>query len=294
MTFRIITATVCVGVLVGWGCGPSETEAPLQRAHLAVGAAGDPAPFVTLMNKAREENWHALPIGQIVQNVGLHFTGKPYEAGILDRNPVEELVVTLDSFDCVLLVETALAAARGIRDQDYGFDRFRGNLLALRYRGGQLDGYCSRLHYFSEWIADNERRGTVRNITAELGGLPLSKTLTFMSEHRDSYPRFATNDSLFEGIKQMESSLSDLEIRFVPQERIHEVYEQLLPGDIIATATHIGGLDVTHTGFVHKDERGVGFLHASLASGAVKVSPDLQRYVQNIDVQIGIVVARPL
>ena len=157
-----------------------------------------------------------------------------------------------------------------------------------------MNGYCSRLHYFSEWIADNEARGIVRNITQALGGRKLDKRLTFMSEHRKSYPHFATNDSLFRGIQTMERDLVDLELFHIPQNDIHTVYARLQPGDIIATTTHIEGLDVTHTGlaFAHEDG-GIGFLHAS-TSGGVKVSPDLQGYIQNNKVQIGIVVARPV
>ena len=72
------------------------------------------------------------------------------------------------------------------------------------------------------------------------------------------------------------------------------MYDHLRPGDIIATATHIKGLDVTHSGLAYANDNGsIGFLHASSSSGGVKVSPDLQRYVENISIQIGIVVARP-
>ncbi len=115
-----------------------------------------------------------------------------------------------------------------------------------------------------------------------------------MTEHRDAYPRFAANDSLFQGIRQMEHRLKDLAIFYLPQERIGSVYPLLRPGDVIATATDIGGLDVTHTGFVYQgDDGATGFLHAS-TSGGVKVSPDLQSYVENNKRQIGIVVARPV
>ena len=71
------------------------------------------------------------------------------------------------------------------------------------------------------------------------------------------------------------------------------MYDRLQAGDIVATATHIDGLDVTHTGLVYDNGDGTrGLLHAS-TSGGVKVSPDLQSYVQGVDSQIGIIVARP-
>ena len=91
----------------------------------------------------------------------------------------------------------------------------------------------------------------------------------------------------------MEATLDGLSLLYIPQDRIREAYDQLQAGDIIATATSVAGLDVSHTGLVHRDGDDVGFLHAS-TSGGVMVSPDLQDYVENIDIQIGIVVARPL
>lgn len=282
--------------------GPREVQASMQQATMTEATAPvkvDPdsttlARFKQAMGHAKAARWHTLPMGEIMQAVALQFLGTPYEGGTLDVPEEETLLAQLRSFDCVLLVETALAMARGIAHQDYTFETFAGNLQALRYRDGQLEGYCSRLHYFSEWIVDNEARGHVRNITQELGGERLDKTLTFMGEHRSSYPRLVANDSLYQGIIEMEERLAGLELYYIPQERIREAYGRLKAGDIIATATNIAGLDVSHSGLVYNVGDGqVGFLHAS-TSGGVKVSPDLQAYVENNKIQIGIVVARPV
>ncbi len=293
---RLLGLILLAGVLV-CGCreATSGSGGPGQSASASTQPTASEVPeaFTRLMETARDRAWAEMPLGETVVNVGLHFSEAPYEAGLLDRGTVEELVVTFDAFDCVLLVETALAAARTIRSQRYEYSVFLHNLQQLRYRAGELDGYCSRLHYFTDWIRDNEAKGVVRDITRELGGIPLEKRLTFMSEHRDSYPRFATNDSLFVGIQAMERSLEGAEVYYIPQERIADFYGQIRSGDVIATATNIKGLDVSHTGFAYHHDGGVGFLHAS-TTGGVKVSPDLQEYVQNNRIQIGIVVARPI
>lgn len=275
----------------------ADVEAPVQSAAWADAPAPDSTTlrrFREVVAFAREKNLHERPIGEIMQAVGEQFLASPYVAGSLDKPEEETLIVDLTGFDCVLFIEATLALARGIAVEDYSYDTFARYILDQRYREGKMEGYCSRLHYFSEWIADNEARGTVENITQELGGEKLDTQLTFMSEHRDAYPRFATNDSLFQGIQDMEAQLADLEIYYIPQNRIRSVYDQLQAGDIIATATNIGGLDVTHSGLVYANADGSkGFLHAS-TSGGVKVSPDLQAYVQNNKSQIGIVVARPV
>lgn len=261
------------------------------------GTAPDPQTeetFEAIMAQARDEGWHERPLGDVMLVVGEELQGRPYAAGLLDASETEQLVCTLNAFDCVTFVESVLAMARGIRAQDYTFGTFQENVRETRYRGGEMDGYCSRMHYFTEWIADNEQRGIVRDVTREVGGVPLEKTLDFMSTHRSSYPRFAEDDSVYACVREMEASLRGRELYYIPQNRIRAAYDALQAGDIVAFVTDIKGLDVTHTGLIYENADGSkGVLHAS-TSGGVKVSTDLQGYVENVKRQIGIVVARPL
>ncbi len=263
------------------------------------------ARFDSVMAFARAHDLHTEPLGRIMQTIGVRFRGAPYVAFPLDQTSEEQLVCRLDGFDCFTFVEAMLAMARGIKAQDYSFAGYAERTRVQRYEAGAPMGYCARLHYFSDWIAENEGRGFIRNITEELGGVRLDKQLDFMSTHRASYPRLAEtegsqaerrkNDSLLACIRDMEAALADLAIYHIPQDRIRAVYDQLRPGDIIAISTNIDGLGVSHTGLVYKGADGsTGLLHASSASGQVKVSPDLQAYVQSIDHEIGIVVARPV
>jgi hypothetical protein len=239
-------------------------------------------------------------IGPVMQAVGRHFRGRPYRTGTLDAPTTETLVARFDGFDCVTFVETALALARGAQASDTTYAGFARRLAEQRYRGGGPVGYCGRLHYFTEWITNNAKRGHVRRLGAQLEGRPLRDTLDFMSTHRSAYDRFATDDSLFACVQGMETRLRAQQrrdpVRYVPQDSIRAVYDQLRAGDVVALVSSIDGLDVAHTGLVyaHPDDgpNTVGLLHASLSDG-VTVSPDLQRYVQTIDRQIGMVVARP-
>lgn len=250
--------------------------------------------FDHLMEQARYEVWYEQPMGQIIRKTGLFFKGSPYAVGLLDESAEELLVTDLMRFDCVLYVEAVLALARGIAVQDYSFSGFEERLESMRYRQGHRNGYCSRLHYFSEWIRDNHQRGIIKAITRDIGGQQLNKMLSFMSSHRSSYPRLLASDSLFTGILEMEAALTDMALYHIPQDRIRQTYAQLQDGDILALSTDIRGLDVTHTGlaFVHADGR-IGLLHAS-PSGGVIVSEDLEAYVRGNRSQIGIMVARAL
>jgi hypothetical protein len=136
----------------------------------------------------------------------------------------------------------------------------------------------------------------VRDRTAELGGIPLHKTLNFMSSNWQKYPRLKNNEANRQCILVMEKQIA-LETRshplqYIPSSKIRSIYPLLKAGDIIAVTTDIQGLDTTHTGFVYPTSNGIGLIHAS-PSGKVKVSPDLQRYVEGVDHAIGIMVASP-
>ena len=280
----------------------SKRTEPMQKSFLwicmlallaATAAAQTTTPFERVMAEATRGDWQSRPIGEVVQLAGEQFRGAPYEGGLLDRSPEESLYTGLDRFDCVLFVESALALARGIVVGETSRDSFEQRIEEQRYRNGTRNGYCSRLHYFTEWIVDNERRGTVYDISREIGGELLEKRLDFMSTHRDSYPLLAS-DSLFAGILEMETDLEDHEIWYVPQEGIRAVYPALRGGDILAFVTSVKGLDVSHTGLVYDTGNGGrGVLHASLDRGVV-ISEDLASYVEGNRTQIGIVAVRPV
>lgn len=248
--------------------------------------------FATLMQKAQQEQWHALAFGELVQRVGLEFRGTEYVAGILDAPDEETLLAPLTRFDCVLFVESVLALARGIAAQDYSWASYLAHVQQQRYRDGVKDGYCSRLHYFSDWLHNNEERNLVVQLTQGLGGVPLGKPINFMSRNRSAY-RHLASDSLFSGIVAVEQALRDRETFYIPKTRIRATYSGLQAGDVVALTSDLAGLDVAHTGFVFVGADGqIGLLHASTQRGVV-VEPDLHAYVQGVRRQNGVMIARP-
>ena len=254
----------------------------------------DIARFEQVVQYAKKQNLHDRSIGEIVQAIADKFQGKPYAEGLLDKSGEEKLIVTLNKFDCVLFVETVLAIARGVAVEDYDYQNFVNRIEEQRYLNGKINGYCSRLHYFSEWINDNQKRQTVENITAELGGVPMKKTLNFMSQHRRSYPQMVKDEATYQCIVSQEAELAKTTVNYIPTNQIKSLYSQLKPGDIVAVATDVKGLDVTHTGLVYRNADGnMGLIHASPA-GEVTVAYDLQRYIRRAESAIGIVVARAI
>jgi hypothetical protein len=235
--------------------------------------------------------------------VGELALGTPYEPFTLESylkaggSPSHEpLTLSLTRFDCVTLVEGCLAVARTAGHEGAPtWELFGREIERMRYRGGERGGYTSRLHYFSEWIADGEKRGLVRDLGAELGGAVDGRPLRFMTEHRSSYPALA-EDSVFREITAIERRLDRRARRVIPTKRIPQVVDRIKTGDVLAFATEISGLDVSHAAFAYRDaKRVLHVLHAPLSGGVVEVTgATLPEYVAAIRRSTGILVARPL
>lgn len=244
------------------------------------------------------------PCGRAAARVGELAEGSPYVAFTLDAylraggDPlgVEPLTLSLTRFDCVTLVESCLAVARtAAASSAPRWERFGREVERMRYRGGVRRGYSSRLHYFSEWISDGARRGLVQNLGAALGGVADRRPLRFMTRHRTSYPALA-NETAFRQITARERALDHAPRLVVPAARIPGITGQLRTGDVLAFATGIEGLDVTHAALAwNRPDGRMGVLHAPLSGGVVEVSPRaLPEYVAAIRRCTGIMVARPL
>jgi hypothetical protein len=241
--------------------------------------------------------------GRAAVRVGELAVGTPYEPFTLEAylkdggSPRREpLTLSLTRFDCVTLVESCIAVARMAGEKRAPtWDRFGQEIERMRYRGGERRGYTSRLHYFSEWIADGQRRGLVKDLGAELGGAEDARPLRFMTEHRSSYPALA-DESVFREIGEVERRLDGHARRVIPTKRIPEVVKRIETGDVLAFATEIAGLDVSHTAFAYRDRGGIlRVLHAPLSGGVVEVTrTTLPEYVAGVRRSTGILVARPL
>ncbi|WP_249369917.1 N-acetylmuramoyl-L-alanine amidase-like domain-containing protein [Acaryochloris marina] len=265
------------------------SEFPTQTTTVQFPSA-DQNQLTQLLQQAPQLQQQAWP--QLLQTLAAKFEGAAYTGGLLDQSPQEELVLSLSQFDCVLFVETVLAIARTLTVEEPSPQVFSNAVQTQRYRQGHMQGYCSRLHYFSDWIADNQRRGLVENITPALGGILLNKPLNFMSQHRQSYPQLKSTAN-WQCIQVVETRLQSLPLHYIPQAQIRGIEASLQPGDIIAVATAVPGLDVTHTGLVYQmSDQTKGLIHAS-PGGSVRIAPDLATYVANVDQSIGIIVARP-
>lgn len=213
----------------------------------------------------------------------LHFAkqmlGVPYVAGTLDGNEEERLVIHTDQLDCTTFVETVLALCIADKRDERSFDGFKKALTDVRYRGGVLDGYASRLHYFSDWIRDNERMGFVRECTAESScSQPKELWLDFMTTHVESYLPMKKNPALVEVMATLEKNWQGTMVSYIPKEKLNLSPEELKikDGDILAMVTNIKGLDIVHVGFAFWRNNHLHLLHASSLAKKVIEDPKPQ------------------
>ena len=127
--------------------------------------------------------------------------------------------------------------------------------------------------------------------------VPMKLSLTYMSEHPQSYPLLKENMEERRLIAEMERRASGATIRYIPKERVGEskaVLSNIRDGDIIAITTNKKGLDIAHVGFAVWGKDGkLHLLNASSIHKKVVLEPmTLYQYMQKHPSQTGIRVVR--
>jgi hypothetical protein len=230
--------------------------------------------------------------GDLIIEIGKSFLGMPYGAGILEGKGAEHLVVNLREVDCFTFVENVIALAKYLKSKEKSYKAFRNLLQKIRYRRGRLHDYSSRLHYFSDWVYDNQKKGMIKDLTEEMGGRPLRKVLTFMTTHPELYPPLK-NRIVLRRMKSVERTISRKTLFFIPKNSLMHIEDRICNGDLITITTNREGLDVQHVGFAARVKNRIHLLHASSIEGKVVLSQKtLYRYLMESRARTGIMVAR--
>ena len=208
----------------------------------------------------------------LLEKTALFFLDKPYVAHTLEGSKHERLTVCLQVFDCTTYVETILALAMTVNDDVSDFETFMNHLKSLRYRNGCVDGYDSRIHYATDWLYENEKRGVLHNLSKSFGGKKERKSIDFMSTHRDLYKQIADDDTLLKRIVEMENNLNKRGgFYYLPKAQIKASEARIPHMSVVLFTTSIKGLDVTHMGFAYRKGGKLTFLHASDAGKKVMI-----------------------
>ena len=249
---------------------------------------------VRLLNESRK-----LPEGtDIVIYFARQLKGIPYVAHTLEVNDKEKLVVNLRQLDCTTYVENVTALALCARQGKFTFKAFCDNLRTIRYRSNTDVSYPTRLHYFTEWIEDNTRKGLCREFQAPNPPFAAVQDVNvyYMSTYPDKYKALKAHPEYVPLIAQTEKSINKKSYRYIPKTTVADnklLRKVVKDGDIIALTTTLKGLDIQHVGFAVWHADGLHLLNASsLRKKVVEEPKTLYAYLKSQPTMTGIRVIR--
>ncbi|MCL2738692.1 MAG: DUF1460 domain-containing protein [Bacteroidales bacterium] len=235
-----------------------------------------------------------LDFNDLLINTARFFLNTPYVGHTLEVGDEERLIINLRELDCMTFMETCVALSRVVAAGTPDFDSYCRQLQGIRYRGGVIDGYTSRLHYTSDWMADNIDTGIVEDVTRLAGGKPLHLKLSFMSSRSDAYRHLKGYPDRVAFMRQVEERVNTRGgYYYIPKQEIKRHQEHIKSGDIIGFTTSTEGMDISHIGIAYWQNGELGFIHASSTEKKVVVdAQSLSDYCAGIRTNTGIIVLR--
>lgn len=268
-----------------------EIKQPVELSEISY-TEQDAQIFADILSQFKDESDQ--PIATLIPEIGKYFLGNEYVAHTLEVNDEEKLIINLRELDCTTYAENLLALARTLKSENHTFQQFAAEIKKIRYRDGELDGYPSRLHYFSDWIYNNKDNQLV-STPADNFGEPFPNKVSFMTSNPDSYRHLKENPEYISVIGQQEAVINSNSYYFIPKEKIADYEHLLKEGDIIGLTTSIGGLDVSHVGVLVEQNGKFHLLHASQSNLKVEISDEpISSFLKPNSKNTGIMVARPV
>ena len=277
-------------------CAPR--QASQQVAHAATMAQmrfhcdGDSVLINQLLMKGYESGLS--DANALIEFYARQLLGTPYVAHTLEGDQ-EMLTINIHELDCLTFIETLYSLTRATLNRRYSWRDFAANIENIRYRGGELGDYSSRIHYISEWIIDNHIRGNLVEITPDLPHVDyMIKNIDYMTHHTDSYRQLKDDSVMVEKIRRYE--LRRHRFPYVKRSWLNDkaVKAALRSGDFVSLVTKTEGLDVSHNGIIIVDDKGDPYLlDASMSGGKVMLEgKPLFKYLERSKTNIGIRVCR--
>lgn len=240
---------------------------------------------------------HQSGIGEanaLIEFYARQLLGTPYVAHTLEGD-VEMLTINIHELDCLTFIESLYALTRATLDGRYSWRDYAANIENVRYRGGEMGDYSSRIHYISEWIIDNHMRGNLVEVTPDLPHVDyMVKNIDYMTHHTASYRSLKDDSAMVEKIRAHE--LRSHRFPYLKRSWLNDkdVKAALRSGDFVSLVTRAEGLDVSHNGIIIVDTKGDPYLlDASMSGGKVMLEgKPLFKYLERSKNNIGIRVFR--
>ena len=178
----------------------------------------------------------------------------------LELGDTEHLIVNLHGLDCTTFVETVVALSMCDMQNQRTFDDFCKNLTKIRFRDGKMTDYTSRLHYFTWWAEDNERKGIVKDISIDDAPFFGTQTvhINYMSQHPTLYKQLKNHPEFVPVIKGYEQATEGKQFRYILKQDLSwqagTPLSMVKDGDIVAMLTDWknGKLHLLHASSLYK------------------------------------------
>jgi hypothetical protein len=311
---KIIIVFLIISVFVVYGCSGDQSNKqtvtdsvktdslklkPLGRTELSEELKGnviyeqkDVDKFIKTIDTLVLQGFNEKPINELIIEVGKKFIDFPYVGQTLEKDSTEKLVINLTELDCTTFLENMVTLSRIIKQKKNGFDDFCKELTHLRYRNGERNEYPSRLHYFTDWMYDNQQKGIISIISDSIGTKEFAVKVGFMSKNRTLYKQLA-NDGYCAKVAETEKEISKRKFKFIPTANLQKMEPKIKDGDLIAIVTNKEGLDIAHVGFACWENNRLHFMHASSGSMKVEITKiPLADYLKGRKTETGIMVGR--
>jgi hypothetical protein len=177
--------------------------------------------FDHILAKAIVGRWCDVPIGDLMGKIAKELEGTRYVADTLELSADHEICsVNLTGLDCVTFFETTLCFARMLKKGGRTPHDLLNEVSFTRYRGGVVGDYSTRLHYTTDWFADNESKGVIKLLSQLPGAEPFRQKVGFMSSHYDSSRQLKAHPELVPKIKSQEEAINSRSLKFIPMDKI--------------------------------------------------------------------------
>lgn len=192
-----------------------------------------------------------------------------------DNDSIGTIVLNMHEFDRMEFVNTVLALAEASRQKLPIVKEYERQYESYSRRKGEDDGFSSQLIYVSDWIVDNVYRGHLKEMTEYLGGGGFkTKTLDYLTRHRDMYPAMKNPDT-YDKVRMMEMGYRSHRIPHMKKQSSSNkaLHELLKNGDIIVLLSNEIDFDLYDIGFVEMKEGEPYLIHISRTDGKVVADP---------------------
>lgn len=220
--------------------------------------------------------------GKLTGQIAAKLVGVPY-VPVTKLDSIGEPQIRLDGFDEFSFVNTVAALAKTATSPGHTRPKDLEIMLErLVFRRGEANGFPSRMMYGGDWVVDNRSRGNIKEITEDYSDNFKTKSLEWVTRHRDEYAALKDSDT-FERQKMVEFGYRTFKIPHMKRESADwkQIAPELTEGDLIMILTNQPDKDIWEMGYLVKRDDGMHLVHASESEGKVVEEPEvLGRYIK--------------